>query len=412
MKTRMLILTIALILGSPSFAGAQTSLTLERAVQIYLDRNMDLQAARFRVERTKADRIAASLRPNPSITIAAENLAVGGPAGFNRLYEVSTTYTETIERGGKRELRQRVAGLAVSVAEAQLSDTVRRGVAQVKRLYYDVVLARHDVETAAENRQTFEQLLQLNLARFREGAIPESDLIKVRLERIKFDSAVRQAELVLRQSTIRLLERLGESNFEGRPVAGEFNFGVLNPDVQVLRLSAISERPDIQAAIREVETAAERVALQRALARADLNPFVGYKRLAADSTVLFGVSMPLHIRDRNEGGIARAEAELKTAQAQADLLRNRVAAEVQVAYEAFRTARQQVQTFRNELLRQAGESRTIALAAYEEGGTELHPVLEAQRTLAGVQHEYFRALFDYQVSLIDLELAVGREIQP
>ena len=40
----------------------------------------------------------------------------------------------------------------------------------------------------------------------------------------------------------------------------------------------------------------------------------------------------------------------------------------------------------------------------------LQPVLEAERTRMDVRQQYFRTLFDYQSSLIDLELAIGREI--
>ena len=58
------------------------------------------------------------------------------------------------------------------------------------------------------------------------------------------------------------------------------------------------------------------------------------------------------------------------------------------------------------------ESRAIALAAYQEGATPLLSVLEAQRTRAEVRQQYFRTLFDYQTSLSELELAVGKEIQP
>ena len=120
----------------------------------------------------------------------------------------------------------------------------------------------------------------------------------------------------------------------------------------------------------------------------------------------------LRIRDKNQAGIARAEADAKTAQAQVDLIKNRALAEVEAAFEAFQTTRDQLQTFRNELLAQADESRTIALAAYEEGGTDLLPLLDAQRTRAEVRQQYFKTLLDYRASLIDLELAVGREIQP
>ena len=412
---RKLIFWFALVMTFTVAARGQEAagpLTLDRVVSTYIERNLELQAAQYRLERAKADQIAARLRPNPGITVTAENFVVSGPTPFKKLYEVATSYSETIELGGKRMLRERVADLTVSAAEAQFADAMRRGVGAVKRLYYDAVLARYNVEVASENRQTFAQLLELNQTRFQEGAIPEADLIKVRLERIKFDSALKQAELNLRQATIRLLERLSESNFVRQDVAGEMNFTSANPSLESLRQQALAGRPDVQAAMREVDAAEGRVALEQARARPDVTPFAGYKRLAMDNSLLFGVSIPLRLRDRNQAGIARAETDVKTAQTQLQLVRNRSLAEVETAYEAFQTAREQVQTFQSALLEQADESRTIALAAYEEGGADLLPFLEAQRTRAEVRQQHFRTLFEYQSSLIDLELAVGREIQP
>ena len=154
-----------------------------------------------------------------------------------------------------------------------------------------------------------------------------------------------------------------------------------------------------------------RVALEQARSHPDILPFAGYKRRANDNTVMFGVSIPLKTHDRNEAGIARAESDQKIARAQLELTRNHAFAEVESAYAAFQTAREQVQTFRNELLNQAEESRSIALAAYQEGATPLLPVLEAQRTRAEVRQQYFHTLFDYQTSLVDLELAVGKDLQ-
>jgi len=152
--------------------------------------------------------------------------------------------------------------------------------------------------------------------------------------------------------------------------------------------------------------------LERARAKPDVSPFAGYIRVGQDNTLLFGVNVPLKMRDRNQAGIARAESDVKAAQTRLELARNHALAEVEAAFEALQTARDQVQTFQNELLRQSDESRTITLAAYEEGGTELLPVLDAQRTRVEVRQQYFKTLFDYQVSLIDLELAVGKELLP
>jgi cobalt-zinc-cadmium efflux system outer membrane protein len=396
-------------------AQAQQSnipLTLEQVVTTYIERNLELQAERHRVERTSADAIAAQLWPNPGLSIAAENMRVAGPVPFGKLYEVGFAYSETIELGGKRKLRQQLAETTISAAEARFADAMRKGIAEVKRLYFQAALARRDIQVASENQQMFQQLVQFNLARFQEGAIPEADLIKVRLERIKFDSALKQAELSLKQAMIRLAENLEDDSVVKRDVAASLDLPLINPNLDSLLEVALRERPDVQAAEREVAAAKERLALEQARAKPDISPWLGYKRVATDDTVWFGVAIPLKLRDRNQAGIARSAADQKASAALLEVAKSHTIAEVRAAYEAFQTAREQVQTFRNELLNQADESRSIALAAYQEGATPLLFVLEAQRTRAEVRQQYFRTLFDYQVSLSELELAVGKEIQP
>ena len=400
---------LVLLFKGNAFAQA---LTLQSAVETYVQNNLELQIARSRLERSTADQIAARLRPNPSIAFTAENLAVSGPTPFSRLYEVGATYSETLELGGKRPQRQKAAEANISAAEAQFEDTLRRGIAEVKRLYFEAMLARYGVEIAGENRQTFDQLVQFNRTRFQEGAIPEVDLIKVRLERLKFDSTLGQATLALRQATLRLLEKLGTSEMTSRPLSGEITFSPVTTELRALRELASSERTDVRAAVAEVNAARERLTLARTLGKPDMNPFAGYKRVGNDNTLLFGVSMQLKVRDHNQADVARAEADLKSAEFRLQLVKNHAVADVESIYASMQTAADIVQTFERELLQQADETQSIAISAYEEGGTELLPVLEAQRTRAEVRQQYFKALFDYRASIIEMELATGRDIQP
>jgi len=415
MKKRIFLFAVTLSLSVFSAAFGQQSpprLDLQNIVDTYVRNSLDLQAARYRLERTKADQIAARLRPNPSITLAGENLAISGPTQFSHLYELSATYTDTIELGGKKSLRENSASANISAAEAQLEDTMRRGIAEVKRLYFEALLARYSVETATENRQTFDQLVQFNRTRFEEGAIPEVELIQVRLERVKFDSSVKQAQVTLRQATIRLLERLASPVSSSAEVIGDLNFRAESIDIASLRESALNVRSDVRAALAEVNAAKERLALERGRAVPDISPFAGYKRVGSDNTLLFGVNVPLKLRDRNQGEAARAEVDVRAAETKLQLTRNHAMAELESAYAAVQSARELVETFQGELLQQADESRAITIGAYEEGGTELLPVLEAQRTRSEVRQQYFKTLFDYQASLIALELAAGREIRP
>ena len=410
----------AVLLSWPQSSRQQTQsdlfsspLTLDRVIDRFLQRNLAVEASRHRVEAARAEQIAARIRPNPGLTVSAENLKVSGDTPFNRLYEFSATFSQTIELGDKRRLRREVADLTVSFAEAELANTLRQRLFEVKRAYYETVLARYSLFAAMENRAGFDELIKFNQVRFEQGAIAEGELLKVKLERVKFNSAFSQAELAQRQAVIRLLELLGETDFSrAETVAGELNFEAASVDLATFKQMALENRPDIKAAELSVNLAERSVDLEEARNSMDITPFAGVKRVGIDNTVLFGVTIPLRINDRNQAGIARAVAEEKVAQTGLAIVRNRALAEVEAAYRAYESAREQVATFQRELLQQANESYTIALAAYQEGATELLPLLEAQRTRAEIRQQYYRTLFDYQTSILMLEQAVGKEIKP
>ncbi|MEK6303958.1 MAG: TolC family protein [Acidobacteriota bacterium] len=390
-----------------------SQLTLDRVIDRFLQRNLSIEAARYQVDVARAEQIAARIRPNPGFTFSAENLKVSGDTPFNRLYEVSTTYAQTFELGGKRRLRREVADLIVSVADAKLADVLRQRMFEVKRAYYEAVLTRYAQFNAMENRTSFDDLIKFNKVRFEEGAIAEGELLKVKLERVKFDSAFAQAELGQRQAVIRLLHLLGETDFSRvEAVAGELNFAPINLDLASLKETALQNRADVKAAELGVTLAERRIALEDARNSMDITPFAGVKRVGIDNTLLFGVTIPLRINDRNQAGIARAAAEEKIANTELTIARNRALAEVESAYRGYETARDQVATFQRELLQQSNESYTISLAAYQEGATELLPLLEAQRTRADIRQQYYRTLFDYQTSILMLEQAVGKQLKP
>ena len=316
-----------------------------------------------------------------------------------------------IELGDKRRLRTEAADAAVMLAEAQLAAVLRQRLTELKRAFYDVLLARAARDHALETRRTFDTLVDFNRVRLEEGAIAAGELLKVQLERAKHDTAVAQAELALRQAGIKLLDLLGEPDFStAGTVEGALDMTAAVPGVEALKAGALRERPSLQAAQHTVALATRRVGLERARATVDVSPFVGFRRAGENNTVLFGISIPLPIHDRNQGAIARAIAEEKTAVAELALHRNRVLAEVESSWHAWQTATNQAAAFERELLRQAEDSHAIALQAYQEGALGLVEYLEAQRTLATLRHEYARSLFDALAAFSALEQAVGRDL--
>lgn len=389
-------------------------LTLEAATDRFLQRNLSIEAARLEVGIAAAERVAAALRPRPGMTVTGENLSFDGPTAPGRLYEVGAVVTQPFELGGRGARRREVAERTVALAEARLADVMQRRLLDLRRAFLEAALARAGLEIARENRAGFEELVRLNTVRLKEGDVSEGELIRVRLEKVKFDAGVAAAALAYEQAKVRLLELLGEGDYSratALDLRGPLDSAPVALDPVRLREAALANRPELRGAEAGRALAEAQLRLEESRGKGEVTPFVGYKRVGPDDTVAAGVTIPLPFGNRNQGGIARAAAQRQAAANGVQLTRNRVLAEVEAAYLAHVTARDQVRAFEAGLLDQAQESVTITLAAYREGAAPLINLIDAQRTRAEVRGAYLKALFDYRNSIFTLEQATGTEIK-
>jgi cobalt-zinc-cadmium efflux system outer membrane protein len=171
-------------------------------------------------------------------------------------------------------------------------------------------------------------------------------------------------------------------------------------------------QPQLQAAQARVERARAQLQLEQARTRPDVTATFGYKRNGVDNALYGALSIPLPLYNRNQGLIARAQAEIEVAEAEARQIRTRLLAELAAARRAVTLHQQLVEALRADFLLQADEARNVSLAAYREGASDLLMVLDAQRTRSQAQELYFQALYDYQIAVHELERAAGIEQLP
>jgi cobalt-zinc-cadmium efflux system outer membrane protein len=392
-------------------------LTIEAATERFLQRNLSVEAARLEVGVAEAERITASFWPRPGLTISGENLSVGGSSPFgspsNSFYEIGAVVAQPIELGGRRALRKEVAEHTVSLAEARLANVMQRRLLDLRRGYMEAALARANLEIARENQAAFAELVRMNTVRVKEGDVAEVELMRVRVEQVKFDSAVASASLAYQQAKIRLLELLSESDYASAAtleLRSPLAYVPVAPELTRLREAALHRRPEIKMAEEEQALAEATLRLEESRGKGEVTPFAGYKRLGPDNTLTAGVTIPLPFGNRNQGGVARAAAQKQVAATNSQLVRNRVLAEVEAAYRAYLTAREQVRVYEAGLLDQAEEAAAVTLAAYREGATPLIALIDAQRARAEARGNYMKALFDYRNSLFTLEQVTGAEV--
>ena len=178
-----------------------------------------------------------------------------------------------------------------------------------------------------------------------------------------------------------------------------------------LRQIALEKRPDMLSALREKNRADTETRLQHAIQSPNITVGGGYKRNGIDNSFVLGITLPLKIFDRNEGGIVRADAEQRRAANLGSVIQKEIELEVQQAYNAMEINRQRVDYIRTRHLKKAEEASDVTLASYNLGGATLIDYLDAQRTYRDALRIYNQALFDERISLYELASAIGLGVE-
>lgn len=139
-------------------------LTLEQAIQRASEEAPRLQARNAAVEAARAGRVQAGVRPNPTVTVTGENLAGSGRYDVLSQSEITSSYAQTLERGGKREARTVLAERDIGVASAAARVARLDLAAQVERAYYDVIIA-DEIAWVADYRLRTERQMQTEALR-------------------------------------------------------------------------------------------------------------------------------------------------------------------------------------------------------------------------------------------------------
>ena len=428
--------------SSTSPSGQRVSvprqLSLDKAEEIFLEHNLAITAARYGVDIARAQRLTAALRPNPTITFAAEAFDVGHlgrnivstnpDTAANKLY--TFRYDQILERGNKRELRAAVAKSQLQAAEAQVLDATRQQLFQLKQAFYTAVLARENLRVADENIyliNSTEQLIKLHVD---TGDSAEWELIKLQTNKVQYQRDLLAAQLSYQQSSRDLLNLLGAdpgsvvatstisqtnpgpSLLADEPieVLGELRLHPEELSNSELRQAALDSRPDVIVARRNVEAAEHAFELANALRSRDIDVAGEYQRNGGENTVGVLVSVPLFVHNNHQSEISQAVAQLEQAKAQLAQIQMQALTDVDKAYKAYDLSRRMLHLYTIETVSKAEESFRIAGVSYKEGATSLLELSDAQRAYNQTRVAYNQAHLDYRMSLFQLELATGKKI--
>ncbi|HUA26005.1 MAG TPA: TolC family protein [Steroidobacteraceae bacterium] len=349
-----------------------------------------LAEARARLLAAQAARITANERPNPSLSLTPGYDA--GVPGAVHPWIVPLSFDWPIQTAGKRGYRLAAAQHLAAAARWDLVGTIWDARSRLRDALLDLYAAQRAESLLMLEESTRRQSVRLLEGQLAAGNVSSYEVTDARIGLDRTRLATQTAAGQLRQTRIALAGALG---LPVRALDGaKFSFDDLQTAPLDLtrphvRQQALLGRADVRAALERYAASQSDLQLQIARQWPDIDLGPGFEwnaQLAGDREWELGLSLPLPVRNHNQGPIAEAEAQRALAAAHFLTVQSDAVARIDGTLAAYDSARAQLETA-DSLLRglkqqlrsvnaqvAAGELEALAVAnarlAYEAGARD------------------------------------------
>ena len=397
-------LRAALLAGALIVTGQAASaetVTLEKAIAKAVEAAPLLKADDAAVAAARAGRVQAGVKPNPSVTVEAENFVGTGSYGVLGQAEITATYNQPIERGGKRAARIALADKDVDVAQASANVTRLDLAASVQRAFFDVLIAK-DVLQISRFRLATERELQTEALR-RVRGYKDPLFVETRAAARVASARIGVEQAAFRMEAARdLLAGYWGGDGDDLTVDGALMAGDSIP----LKL-ALS---DVKLSEARVARAGAAVVVEETRRTQDYTVSGGTRFLRGtnDVAAVAGITIPIGRFDRNQGGIERARAEkdrLSFAAEAARLEKLRRLAWLRANAES---AQVRADALMEEVYPRAFKTLQQVREGYNRGGFSFRDIQDAADAILDVQDQWLEANTQYRDLQTEIDRLTGR----
>ncbi|MFA5515189.1 MAG: TolC family protein [Desulfuromonadales bacterium] len=386
-------------------------LTLPEALSRTVLDHPELAIYSGEIRAREAEALQAGLRPNPLLSLEAENVFGSGALSGADAAESTLSLSQTLELGGKRPLRRRLAEADTQVAQSGFALAKTDLLARTTDSFHAVLAARERLLLSEDMVALAKQVLDAVEERIAAGRAAATEAIRPRIRWRERQLALDQARRDVAAARAILAARMGreEADF-GAPIG---DLTRLSPVPEPAELEGLlSESPQIAMRVAESERRRRATRLEEARRIPDLDIGLGarYLRESDDTALVLGVSIPLPLFDRNQGAIAAARHRQAQAHAEERSALLQAKAALAAVRQQMSDARAEAEALGDEIVPAAQQALAAAEYGYRAGKFGILDVLDAQRTLMAARERRLDALLAFHRAATEMERLLGRPL--
>ena len=369
--------------------------------------NPELRAAGQEVEIARGRLLKARYLSqfNPVLSGEFAHRERNEPSDGGSVEDSAVTLSQEIEVAGQRARRIREAEKTLARSEAEVRDRERLLDAAVKSEFFRALTEARRVGLQRAVEELNRRVRDAALARMRAGEAPaiEANLGEIRYGQARKETLIAETERTAALIGLRrLLDLPPDAAIEP---GGELRFIATEISQAAALQKALAARPDLVAAVREVERVEAERSLTRRLAfpNPTVEAFLREEDRGPDRIAGLGLTIPLPVFDRKQGELVELAARGHQAHSQVEAVRRKIEQEVSDALQRYDAARRTLAVFERDVLSRVEESFRLVETAYRAGKIDLFQLVVVQNDLVAAQLSYLDSLSRLREAAVSLE---------
>ena len=408
-------------------------LTLNRCVDIALQQQPALSASQYNIDASESRVGEAQSAYYPQIGVSGQYSRVkpssngiststsssssfgnsGGNSSFNQ-YIASATLSQTIYDFGKTPTQVRIQKLNRDAFRSDFDTTHAQTILSVKQSYYGVLQTQRNLEVAKETVAQFAQHLDQAKGFYEVGTRAKFDVTKAEVDLSNAKLNLITADNALRIARVTLNNAMGLPNAPDYSVEDSLSYVKKEISLDQAIVAAFKNRPELLATDLRVKASEESIGLAKKGYFPVITGNTSYSRASSADVSLreegwnagVVITFPIFSGFLTHHQVQESIATANAAKANYDVLKQNITLEIQQAFLNLRAAEERIPTA--ELgAKQAAENLEIATGRYNAGVGNPVEVTDAQVAETNAKTAYIQALYDYNVSVANLDKATG-----
>ncbi len=422
--------------------GRQDTLTLERCIEIALERHPVIGSAQGAIITSESEYTQVRSVYFPQIQFEAGAYVTNTPLQSSNVIAPSQTIDPrggtkfipnlrlTLKQGiydfGRTEKMLAAKDKLIKAAEQSLESTKEDVVLSVSIAYYQYVLSQQVVRVNEERVKQANRHFERATGFYQVGKIPESEVSKAELEVANAELQLVDAIGKRRLAKVSLANAMGVAETEDHatdyPTRGDVNFQPFKINLKESIDEALQNRKDMKSS--ELKIKAWKYVLSSAKSQywpiitgfAGVSPYIIQKdpalKINSDQYRLgynMGVNFefPLFQGLSVRADIAEAQGGIRIANSQYNVLRQKIIQDVQDKYYNVKYAEEKYKAT-DKIIIQSEKNLKLAEGRFDTGVGSAIEITDANVSLTNSRIDRLSALYEYKMALLRFDKAVGK----